>query len=300
MTPNKTFCPSPFTWLSRRVRMSFPLLAAMAYCPSGFASKVKQEKPVVRTAVIGGMIMTGLWDRISQMFEAETGHRVEVVAAGQRPALAKALRQGKVDLLTMHSGDITTNLVADGYGVRMRPWAKNDLVICGPHADPAGIRGLHDGTEALRRIATAKAKFIDSRSVGPREVCHMLWRQAGITPRGDWYLKDKSESHLDILSYAAKRNAYVVVGRMPILFGKIRAPGMEILVDNDPAMRRPYIVMEANPSTFPTVNSRGARALSDFLLSREVQEFLGKAEVNQRGGVPLFHPVSSAGWVNEK
>ncbi len=31
------------------------------------------------------------------------------------------MRAGKVDLLTMHSGDITTDLVADGYGVNHAP-----------------------------------------------------------------------------------------------------------------------------------------------------------------------------------
>ena len=35
---------------------------------------------VVRCAVIGGMTMTGLWEQISKMFEAQSGYRVEVVA----------------------------------------------------------------------------------------------------------------------------------------------------------------------------------------------------------------------------
>src|SRR5262245_17199003 len=77
---------------------------------------------VVRCAVIGGMTMTGLWPRIAEMFEHDTGYRTEVIATGPRPDLDKAMREGKVDLLTMHSGDITTDLVADGFGTNMRPW----------------------------------------------------------------------------------------------------------------------------------------------------------------------------------
>ena len=61
------------------------------------------------------------------MFEAQTGYKVEVVVTGPRPDLDAAMRAGKVDLLTMHSGDITTDLVADGYGVNMRPWTRNEL-----------------------------------------------------------------------------------------------------------------------------------------------------------------------------
>jgi len=268
------------------------ILAAIA-CPAcNTAVKLSPAKPVVRVAVIGGMTMTGMWQEVSKMFEAQTGYKVEVVKTGQRPVLAAVFRAGQADLLTMHSGDITTNLVAEGYGVNMRPWTQNDLVIVGPAHDPAKIRGLHDGAEAFRRIATAKANFVDFQGVGSREVCHSLWGKAGIHPKGDWFLQDQSNEHLDILSFAASRNAYVVVGRMPVLFRKLQAAGMEILVENDPAMRRPYIVMEANPKRFSHTNVAGAKALSDFLASDTVQSYLAKAASNQRADVPLFHPVN--------
>src|SRR5208283_5636059 len=111
---------------------------------------------VVRCAVIGGMTMTGLWPEISKLFEAQTGYHVEVIATGERPLLDKAIRAGKVDLLTMHSGDITTDIVADGIGVNMQPWTRNELVIVGPTNDPAGIRGMTNGPEALKKIAGAQ------------------------------------------------------------------------------------------------------------------------------------------------
>lgn len=249
------------------------------------------RRGVVRVAVIGGMTMTGLWQEISQMFEKKTGYSVELVATGQREKLAEILREGKVDLLTMHSGDITTDLVADGYGTNMRPWARNELVIVGPSNDPAEIRGLNDGSKAFRQIEAQRANFVDFLDIGSREVCHKLWKTAGIQPRGDWLLKDESADHTEILDFAAENSAYVVVGRMPVLFGKMKLQGMEILVENDPAMRRPYIVLEANPERLPEVNMRGAQCLSDFLLSNEVQNFLAKSASNRRGGLPLFYPV---------
>jgi len=245
----------------------------------------------VRVAVIGGMTMAGLWRQVSDRFEKQTGYTVVVVATGQRPMLAKALQQGQVDLLTMHSGDITTNLVAAGYGVNLRPWTHNELVIVGPPSDPAKVRGLHHGVEAFRRIAATKAHFVDFHGIGSREVCHRLWKQAHVRPRGDWYLKDESDGHLGILHYAAQHNAYVVVGRMPVVFGKLPRAGMEILVDNDPNMRRPYVVMEADPARFPRANTVGARALSAFLLSDKVQRFLAESPGNRRQGVPVFWPV---------
>src|SRR5215469_14405410 len=116
------------------------------------------DNHTVRCAVIGGMTMTGLWQEIAKMFEAQSGYKVETVVTGQRPELDAAMRAGKVDLLTMHSGDITTDLVADGFGVKMRPWTRNEMCIVGPPEDPAQIRGMTNGAAALGKIAAAKAR----------------------------------------------------------------------------------------------------------------------------------------------
>jgi tungstate transport system substrate-binding protein len=265
---------------------------------AGALSAAEQPKPQpkvkapVRCAVIGGMTMTGLWPAVSKMFEAESGYHVEVVATGQRPVLDTALREGKVDLLTMHSGDITTDLVADGFGVNMRPWTRNELCIVGPPADPAHVRGMTDGAAALHKIAESRAKFVDFQGIGSRELAHTLWRLAGIEPKGDWVVKDDTASKYDIVQFARANSAYVVVGSIPAQMGKMYAEGMEILVKGDPVMRRPFIVMEANPKKFPQANYAGARALSDFLLSDRVQKFLLEFGRRTSGSEPLFFPVA--------
>ena len=228
------------------------------------------------------------------MFEADTGYKVEVVATGPRPLLDKAMREGKADLLTMHSGDITTDLVADGYGIDMKPWTRNELVIVGPPDDPAQIRGLTNGPEALRKIAATQSHFVDFEGIGSRELVHTLWRLAGIEPRGDWLLKDETISKFNVLQFARTNHAYVVVGYIPAQTGKMANEGVEILVKNDPAMRRPFIVMETNPKKFPTVNSAGAKALSDYLLSPKIQNFLLEFGTRTNGPGPLFFPVETS------
>jgi tungstate transport system substrate-binding protein len=268
------------------------LAASLAAAGGGVTERVPPDKGVVRAAVIGGMTMTGLWPAISQMFEEQTGLKVVVVATGPRPGLAAAFQAGRADLLTMHSGDITTDLVADGYGVNLRPWTRNDLVIVGPASDPAKVRGLKDGVEAFRRIAAAKAPFVEFHDIGSQETCHQLWQRAGLLPpRGDWLLKDETANERDIVLFAEQKGAYVVVGRMPVLFGKMPSGSMQILVEGDPTMRRPYMVMEANPKRFPQANHAGARALSDFLLSEKVQRFLLTFGTDRGKGLPLFYPV---------
>ena len=260
-----------------------------------FHARQAARNHVVRCAVIGGMTMTGLWPEISKMFDAQTGYHVEVVVTGPRPLLDTAMRAGKVDLLTMHSGDITTDIVADGIGVNMRPWTRNELVIVGPTNDPAGIRGLTNGVLALRKIAAAQAKFVDFEGIGSRELTHTLWRLAGIDPKGDWLIKDDTTiSKWNVLQFCRSNHAYVVVGYIPALTGKMANGGMEILVQKDPVMRRPYIVMEANPKVFPDANAAGARALSDFLLSPPVQNLLLQFGRDNPDNHPLFFPVAAA------
>jgi tungstate transport system substrate-binding protein len=249
--------------------------------------------------VIGGMTMTGLWPEIARRFEAATGYKVQVVATGPRPELDKVMRQGKADLLTMHSGDITTDLVADGFGVNMRPWTRNELCIVGPPDDPAQVRGLTNGAAALRRIAEAKARFVDFQGIGSRELAHNLWRLAGIEPKGDWVIRDDTVSKWHILQFARSNHAYVVVGYIPAQMGRMSAEGMDILVKGDPVMRRPFIVMEADPKRFPNANHTGAKALADFLLSDKVQQFLLEFGTQTNGPGPLFFPVNTASSQSE-
>jgi tungstate transport system substrate-binding protein len=274
-----------------------PLLVLILIC--GLLATSCNRKPetaadphIIRCAVIGGMTMTGLWPQITKIFEAETGYKIQVVVTGPRPILDAAMRAGKVDLLTMHSGDITTDLVADGYGVDMRPWARNELCIVGPPDDPAHVRGMTNGAAALKKIAEANAHFVDFADIGSRELVHTLWEQSGVDPKGSWLLQDQSVTRWNILQFARSNDAYVVVGYIPARMGKMPANGMEILVKDDPIMRRPFIVMETNPKKFSGVNYTGAKALSDFLLSPEAQNFLLQFGTQTNGIGPLFYPVT--------
>ncbi len=253
------------------------------------------EPTVVRVGVWGGISKNGQWDKISEMFEAQSRYKVEVAAAGRPSMLFAALKEGKLDLLTTRLDDETNSLAQQGYVVDMRPWTwtNNDFVIVGPVADPAKIRGLHDGAEAFKRIAKAGANFVELHGEQDAALCRRLWSKAGTEPRGDRLLKEPAEGHLETLTFAAQHLAYVVLGRrVPVTVGRdeMEKLGVAILVEDDPAMQEPYVVMEANPTRFPKTNAAGARALAAFLLSDPVQQFLGRSS-SEWGTYPLFRPI---------
>jgi tungstate transport system substrate-binding protein len=273
------------------------LLAGFGGCSPRDTSGVipaKPEKPdgsVVRVAVIGGMTMTGFWQELAGKFEADTGLKTQLVATGPKDVLSEPFKRGEVDLLTMHSSDKTTDLVANGYGTNLRPWARNEHTIVGPPNDPAGIRGMKDGAEALKKIAAAKAPFVDFYGPGSRELTHKLWQRAGLKPEGEWVLKDESPSPQEIVAFAEKKQAYVVVGRIPVTNGKMALGGMEVMVQGDPEMRRPYVVIEANPAKFPKTNTAGARTLADWLVGEKGQAFILAYGRKSPGGIPLYYPM---------
>src|SRR4029434_3595424 len=66
----------------------------------------------------------------------------------------------------------------------------NDFVIIGPPDDPAKIKGLPKAVEALKRIAESQSRFV---SRGDKSGTHVLeqglWKQAGVAPKGAWYIE---------------------------------------------------------------------------------------------------------------
>lgn len=273
-----------------RIVLLFALLA-LTGCDRSSTKNDDGKRPI-RVAVIGGMTMTGMWQELAAKFEADTGWKMELVATGPKAVLTEPFMRGEVDLLTMHSSDQTTDLVANGFGTNLRPWARNEHTIVGPASDPAGIRGMKDGAEALKKIAAARAPFVDFYGPGSRELTHKLWQRAGLKPEGDWVLKDESASPQEIVAFAEKKNAYVVVGRIPVTSGKMPSGKMEVLVQGDPEMRRPYVVIEADAKKFPKVNAEGARVLADWLTGEKGQTFIVDYARKSPGGIALYHPAN--------
>jgi ABC-type tungstate transport system permease subunit len=127
---------------------------------------------------------------------------------------------------------------------------------------------------------------VDYQNSGPRDISDALWRKAGIEPKGRWLLETDASSSEEAVDFASSHAAYLVLGRLPTL-----PTGVEILTQGDPEMHRSFVVMEANPKRLAAANTRAARALSSFLLSRKGQELLLRFATNSPPGFPLFWPV---------
>jgi tungstate transport system substrate-binding protein len=124
----------------------------------------------VRCAVVGGLNEIDFWPQIADRFQRATGYTLEIAATGPKHAIAEAFKSGEADVILMHASDTMVNLVADGFGEDLQPWAKNDFVIVGPAFDPAKIKGEADAVAALGKIIGTKSKLLLHASSGANEL----------------------------------------------------------------------------------------------------------------------------------
>ena len=232
---------------------------------------------------------SGLLDVLVPMFEKKTGLTIKTISVGTGQALALASR-GEADVTLAHAPSVEKTYVDAGKLVNRRLVMYNDFVIAGPADDPARIKGLARAPEAMKRVAESRSRFV---SRGDKSGTHTLelslWKQAGVEPRGAWYI-ESGQGMGQTLGIADDRRAYTLADRATWLAFQKRI-ALPILVEKDRPLLNLYSVMEVNPANGPRVNAAGGRAFADFILSPEAQAVITTFGV-EKYGQPLFVPVA--------
>jgi tungstate transport system substrate-binding protein len=232
---------------------------------------------------------SGLLEVLVPMFEKKTGLSVKTISVGTGQGLALAAR-GEADVTLAHAPAQEKKYVTDGKMQNRRLVMYNDFVLIGPAEDPAGIKGQPKAAEALRRIASRGAPFV---SRGDKSGTHSLelalWKQAGIEPKGSWYL-ESGQGMGQTLLVANEKKAYALTDRATYLAFQKRVT-LPILTEKDRALLNIYSVMEVNPANGPRVNAAGGKAFADFMVSPEVQAIVKTFGV-EKFGQPLFVPIA--------
>ena len=166
----------------------------------------------------------------------------------------------------------------------------NDFVIIGPEDDPAKTKGMPKAVDALKRIAETQSRFV---SRGDKSGTHSLelglWKQAGVEPKGAWYI-ESGQGMGQTLGIAHDRRAYTISDRGTWLAFQKRI-SLPILVEKDKPLLNIYSVMEVNPANGPRVNAAGGKALADFMLAPETQAVIRTFGVDKFGQA-LFVPIA--------
>ncbi len=272
-----------------RTRALIALLALLAL--AAVPALADEKRPVI-LATTTSVQDTGLLDVILPMFTKQTGTKVRPLAVGSGEALALGAR-GEADVLLVHSPPAEKAFLAEGHGIRRRPFAHNDFVLLGPPADPAKVKGQKLASAALAAIAGAKATFVSrGDQSGTHKKEQSLWKAAKITPAGGWYV-ESGTGQAETLRVASQRRAYVLSDRGSYLSLEDKLE-LAVLSEGDPALLNEYSVIELDVKKHPGINANGGVALADFLVSRQVQEILATFGVD-KVGQPLFIPDALGG-----
>ena len=231
---------------------------------------------------------SGLLDKLIPIFEKETGYFVKTIAVGSGQAM-KMGEKGEADVMLVHSPDAEKKFIEQGYGINRRLVMHNDFLIVGPGADPAKIKGVKSSADALKKIASANALFLsrgDNSGTHAKE--KTLWKKAGINPDGQKWFQETGLGMGQTLNVAAEKKGYTLTDRGTYLAIQ-KNLGMEILTEGDSALLNIYHVIEVNSAKWPKANAEGAKAFSDFMVSKSTQNIIKTFGVDQYGS-PLFFP----------
>ena len=232
---------------------------------------------------------SGLLDVLVPLFEKQTGYSVKTVSVGTGQALAMAAK-GDADVALVHAPSLEKRYVADGKLLNRRLVMYNDFVIIGPKDDPAKVKPAKTALAALKLIEQSKSPFVSrGDNSGTHTLEKTLWKEAGIQPKGDWYI-EAGQGMGATLGIANERNAYTITDRGTYLALAKRVT-LPVLVEGDRLLLNVYSVMEVNPANGPWVNTAGGKALADFMVSPQAQNTIKSFGV-EKFGQPLFVPVA--------
>ena len=278
--------------MTRRAAFFF-LIAACASLFAGVApAPLRGEEPSITVASTTSTENSGLFEYLLPKFEAKTGIKVKIVAVGTGQAIGIASR-GDADVLFVHHKPSELAFVAAGEGVERFDVMYNDFVIVGPDRDPAGVKGLNDAVEALKRIAAAGAVFISrGDDSGTNKLELELWQAAGIdvmAPTNGWY-RAAGAGMGATLNTAAGLSGYTLTDRATWLNFHNRGP-LAILVQGDARLFNQYGVTLVNPRRHPAVKAALSQAFVEWLISAEGQEAIAGYRID---GQQLFFPNANS------
>ena len=198
---------------------------------TGDIAPATEETKVIRLSTTTSVNDSGLLGYLLPVFESTYGYTVEVQSAGTGKAI-NAARFGNADLILVHSKSQEEAFVeegfariVDGFTSERISFIYNYFVLCGPSADPAGVKDCASVLDAFAAIADGKYTFVsrgDASGTHTKELS--LWPESlGITKEAesfanytDWYVSANAGMGA-CLVMAEEMGAYILTDKATFL-----------------------------------------------------------------------------------
>jgi len=287
------------------------LLCGLMLTTFACGSALAEEK-AIKMSTTTSTQESGLLDVLLPALEKDTGIKVKVIAKGTGAAIRDGI-DGNVDAIFVHDRVREEAFVKDGFGTKRYAVMHNDFIVVGPASDQAKVKGVTEGGEALRRIATAKATFIsrgDDSGTHAKE--QELWMASGrpfesttstlekdgkqvefktVHPAMStgWYLS-AGQGMGKVLTLADEKQAYTLADRGTFIkykFGREVPINLEILCEGGNQLANPYGFIPVNPQKHPHVKGDLAEQMAQWLVSPKGQQAIADYKLH---GKQLFFP----------
>lgn len=232
---------------------------------------------------------SGLLAQILPRFEKQYNMKVTVVAKDTAAEVLKLGEEGSVDVLLVNSMEGVYNLVKNGFGSGNKDVMYGDLVVVGPSADPAQIKGLDCPGKSCKKIGTVGATFVcrgDSSDLNSKAMGY--WKKTGIDPTGKAWFVVTGEGMVPTLKVASEKQGYTVTDMLTWLQNE-KELNLVKLVEGCTMLFDQYTVVVVNPAKHPgeKLNTQQAENFAKYLAGSEGQQQIGGYK---KYSVVLYHP----------
>ena len=241
-------------------------ISSMADCKATYGTSTT----VFRLAT-GSPGELGLLEVLADSFNAQHNTAMCWVKAGSGKSL-QLLKDKKVDIIMVHAPAAEKAAVKEGWAIKRSLIGSNEFYIVGPENDPAGIAKATSAADAYARIAKSGAKFLsrgDNSGTHKKELS--IWKTAGITPHGDWYIVTKAFM-MATLKQADQVGGYFMSDSSTWVAGKKDLKKLAVLFRGDPVLINTYHGL-CQPEG-ATVAQKEAAFFIDFLNSDQGQKII--------------------------
>jgi tungstate transport system substrate-binding protein len=227
-----------------------------------------------------------LLDVLLPLFTTLTG--IQVRRSALDPAAAfKAIARGEADAVLLDDPAGEQTAVQAGDLVEGELVMHADMVILGPPADPAKVKGLTEINAVMHAIATT-GPFVargDGSDVSTTELG--LWQAAGIDPKSVPGRNETGQAMAVTLSQADQKGAYTLSDRATYLALK---PNLKLVVLSSGAksLLNPYSAYVVNPTKHTNVQAAQARAFTAFMIDPQTQRLIAAFKTAQYGDQEFF------------
>lgn len=220
----------------------------------------------------------GLLKVLGETFGKEANAALCWIKAGSGESM-QLLKEKKVDMIMVHAPEAEKKSIAEKWADNRKLIGSNEFFIVGPAKDPAGIAKAATAAEAYAAIAKVKAKFFsrgDNSGTHKKEM--EIWKKAGVTPSGDWYIVTK-----DFMTATLKRadaeKGYFMTDSSTWVAEKKNVANLAILFSGDKFLVNTYHTLTQPAGATPGATT--AAKFVDFAASEKGQRIIrefGKTE----------------------